>query len=896
MEGSRVAKAATGLVLVAALLPGAGALAATPDDARPAWLDPGRGADERAHELVRHMTLDEKASQMQNHALAIPRLQLPAYNWWNEALHGVVSVRAATTVFPEPIGLAASFDPALVGRMGDVIADEGRIRHAEALVGGSDLLFAGLTFFSPNINLFRDPRWGRGQETYGEDPLLTARMGVAFIHGLQGDDPAHPKVVATAKHYAVHSGPEPLRHGFNVDVSPHDLEDSYLPAFRAAVVDGHVASVMCVYNAVDGVPGCASVPLLATTLRRDWGFRGYVVSDCDAVSDISEHHHYVATTVDARAAAVKAGMDNECKASGADFGAPVPPESSWKEYAEAVRRGRLAEADLDRALERSLRWRFALGMFDPQPVETSTTLTASLEDVLPGGPADNDAHRELALQAARESMVLLKNDGTLPLAGGLHDLAVVGPLADQRIVMYGNYAGFPSRSTTVLEGLRRRYPGVEMHVARGSDFPGEPASPPAGWLATPNGRRGLTVEYFRGGEAEGAAASSGIATGVDVNPGSVVPLGAPAGSYTIRWTGTLTPAASGRYRVGLAGESATLRVDGRLLVDKRAAPLAGPKTEELALEAGHAYAIEVVSYPGLMHAARLLCDPVEPAERQVAQAVEAARASQVVVAVVGITSQLEGEESAVDLPGFKGGDRTSLDLPAQEQSLLEALKATGKPLVVVLMNGSALSVNWAAGNANAILEAWYPGEEGGTAIAQTLAGDNNPAGRLPVTFYKGVEQLPPFEDYSMAHRTYRYFGGEPLYPFGFGLGYSTFAYSGLSLDAAAIRAGKGVVASVQVRNTGARDGDEVVQLYVRFPAAEGVPLRALRAFERVHVKAGESRRVQLALGERELSHVDARGRHVVTPGAYTLDVGGGQPGRGTLSTVLQVSGTKVLPR
>jgi beta-glucosidase len=882
-----MSKSARGLVLLPSLLFVA-AVAAGEGGAVPAYLDRARPADARAHDLVRRLTLDEKASQMQNHSVGIPRLQLPAYNWWSEALHGVLSLRSATTVFPEPIGLAASFDPALVGRMGDVIATEGRIRHREALLEGSDLTFAGLTFFSPNINLFRDPRWGRGQETYGEDPLLTARMGVAFIHGLQGDDPAHPKVVATAKHYAVHSGPEPLRHGFNVDVSPHDLEDSYLPAFRAAVVDGHVASVMCVYNAVDGVPGCASAPLLDATLRKAWGFRGYVVSDCDAVADISEHHHYVGSTVEARAAAVKAGMDNECKASAADFGAPVPPESSWHEYAEAVRKGKLAEVDLDRALERSLRWRFALGMFDP-PGDNALNR-------LPSTEADSDEQRALALQAARESMVLLANDGTLPLAGTLQDVAVVGPLADQRSVLYGNYAGSPSRSTTVLEGMRRQFPSARVHYARGSDFPGEPASPPAAWLSTTGGRAGLTVEYFKGAVAEGIALAKGTASSVNINPGSGVPADAPAGTYTIRWTGTLTPATSGRYRVGLAGESSTLRIDGKLVADKRAGMLSGPLTQELPLEAGHSYAIEVVSYPGLVHATRLLCDLVETPQQQVNSAVDAARQSDVVVAVVGITSQLEGEESAVELPGFKGGDRTSLDLPAQEQALLEALKATGKPLVVVLMNGSALSVNWAAAHANAILEAWYPGEEGGTAIAETLAGANNPAGRLPVTFYKGVEQLPPFEDYSMAHRTYRYFEGEPLFPFGFGLSYSSFAYNGLSLAATNIEAGQGDAVSVLVQNTSQRDGDEVVQLYLGFPQADGAPLRALRAFERVHLKAGESRRVRLELGKRELSHVDARGRHVITPGRYRVSVGGGQPGPGAATATLQVRGNRQLPR
>ena len=874
----------TGALLLALTLPHA-ALAQ-----QPAYQDIGRPASERAHDLVQRMTLEEKASQMQQHAIAIPRLQLPLYFWWSEALHGVVSVHSATTVFPEPIGLAASFDPDLVRRMGDAIAVEGRIRHREALRDGGSGLFEGLTFYSPNINLFRDPRWGRGQETYGEDPLLTARLGVAFIEGLQGDDPAHPKVVATAKHFAVHSGPEPLRHVFDARVSAHDLEDSYLPAFRAAVVDGHVASVMCVYNAVDGVPGCANDRLLDQTLRRDWGFKGFVVSDCDAVTDISAHHHYAPDTVAARALAVRAGMDNECTASPADFGEPVPPDTrpAWRDYVDAVQQGKLNESDLNQALERSLRWRFALGLLDP-PGSVAM-------DRLPATQADSEEHRALALQAARESMVLLKDTGALPLDPGTRRIAVVGPLADQHTVLVGNYAGTPSRSTSVLEGIRHQFAAAAVTYSRGSDFPGEPPPVPGAWLSTAEGQPGLKAEYYTGSAVADAPFLTRVDPTASLNAASAPPPGSPTTRYTVRWTGRLTPAESGTYELGLGGEFCALWLDGKPVVDKRGIPLLGPKMATVELQAGHAYALEIQSYPGFIQSAQLLGARVETAAQRLAHALEAARQADVVVAVVGITSQLEGEESAVDLPGFKGGDRSSLDLPAQEQALLEALKATGKPLVVVLMNGSALSVNWAAAHADAILEAWYPGEEGGTAIAETLAGLNNPAGRLPVTFYKGVDQLPDFDDYSMAHRTYRYFSGEPLYPFGYGLSYTRFAYSDLKLSTSMLTAGQPLSATVEVRNSGRRDGDEVVQLYLEFPQADGAPLRALRGFQRVHLRRGESRRVQLALAARELAHVDLQGRHVITSGRYRLSAGGGQPTSGSAAVYLSVVGNLELPR
>jgi len=858
--------------------------------------DPHQAVARRVDDLVRRMTLEEKASQMVNHARAIPRLGVVDYNWWSEALHGVLSPTGAVTVFPEPIGLAATFDPGLIRQMGEAIAQEGRARYDLARRAGGTGLFEGLTFYSPNINIFRDPRWGRGQETYGEDPWLTARMGVAFITGLQGNDPAHPRAVATAKHFAVHSGPEPLRHAFDAHVSRHDLEDTYLPAFRAAVTEGHVASVMCAYNAVNGVPACASDDLLRRTLRQDWGFEGYLVSDCDAISNIYSPHHYAKSAAEARALAVRAGLDNECLPNFADFapGGSQPSAPEYQVYVDAVRQGLLSEADLDRALQRTLRWRFALGMFDPPPPPSAPPQAQAPEAVV-----DSAAHRALALESARQSMVLLKNNGVLPLAGSVRNIAVVGPLADQRDVLLGNYNGLPSHATTVLEGVRGVFTGAQVSYQRGAELPGDPSPVPAAWLSTDDGRPGLRAEYFAGTAASGAPFLTRVEAGVAT--GSVNRVQEPPGVmiHSVRWSGWLTPTETGAWQLGLRGLMASLSLDGKLIVDMHRPEAPSVHTARVDLVAGRRYALTVECTPvtGFANLSMVALEEQSP-EAMAQRAAASLSHADVMIAVVGITSQLEGEESSVDIPGFKGGDRTSLDLPAAEQSLLEALRATGKPLVVVLMNGSPLAVNWAQRNADAILEAWYPGEEGGRAVAETLAGINNPAGRLPVTFYKSIEQLPPFEDYAMSQRTYRYFGGEPLYPFGYGLSYSRFAYSGLRLSAPTVRAGRPVTARVQVANTSTRDGDEAVQLYVGFPDLPGAPRRALRAFWRVHLHAGESQQVALHLAPRELSYVDPIGQHLISPGRYTISVGGGQPGTDavTVSVPLVIEGEQRLPR
>jgi beta-glucosidase len=855
---------------------------------KPAYLDPAQPIDRRVDDLVGRMTLEEKASQLVNRTRAIPRLGVPEYNLWSEALHGVAN-NGIATVFPQAIGLGATFDAPGLKQMAEATAREARVKWNQAArAGRSGMLFRGLTFFSPNINIFRDPRWGRGQETYGEDPYLTGKLGVAFITGLQGADPAHPTVTATAKHYAVHSGPEPLRHGFDAKASSHDVEDTYLPAFREAVVDGKVKSVMCVYNAINGVPGCANELLLDGTLREQWKFEGFVTGDCDAVRDIETGHKYAKSAAEAGAVAIKAGLDNDCTTTG--FGRQAGPPD-YQRYVDALRQGLLSEAEVDVALKRMLRTRFELGLFDPP----GTVKAAQVED----SQLDSPAHRQLALQLARESMVLLKNDGLLPFAKAPARIAVVGPLADTGRVLLGNYNGFPSRSTTALDGLRQQFPEAKVVFEPGTRFLRPNLPVPTSALTTEAGAPGLLAEAYASPDMSGAPVETRtdplVAFGADPSaPFSFEPPKTPL--RPTRWAGWLTPDESGTYRLGVEGRRNRLFLDGKKLVDTTGGFPPPPSTVELALEKGRRYAIRVEAVPTFFASARLVWMP--PMLDVEARAVAAARDADVVVAVVGITSDLEGEENGVEQPGFKGGDRTSLDLPKEEQKLLEAVKATGKPLVVVVMSGSAIALNWAQEHANAILQAWYPGEEGGTAIAETLAGVNNPAGRLPVTFYKGVEQLPEFTDYSMASRTYRYFAGQPLYPFGHGLSYSTFAYSGLRLAKPTIAAGEPLEVEAEVRNTSGRDGDEVVQAYLVFPKLPGAPRHALRGFARVHVKAGESRTVHFSLGERDLSHVDEAGTRAVAAGAYRLSVGGGQPGTGapTAEAAFSITGRKDLPR
>jgi beta-glucosidase len=856
------------LVLIVLFLssPSLGQVAKVPNS--PLYLDPAQSIDERVNDLLSRMTLEEKASQLVNQSRAIPRLQIPEYDWRSEALHGIAGAGLAT-VFPEPIGIASTFDTPLTRQLAAAIGTEGRAKHNKAVRAGRRDILEGLDFWAPNINIFRDPRWGRGQETYGEDPLLASKMAVAFVSGMQGDDPKYLRVISTPKHFAVHSGPEPSRHTRNVEVSNHDMEDTYLPAFRAAVVEGKAGSIMCAYNRVNGEPACANSFLLEHSLRGAWKFDGYIVGDCDSVDEIFSEHHFTKTIEETAALSLQRGTDNEC----IDSYSKVPDNSDYKKYLDAVSAGLLTEAQIDVAVRRLLQARFRLGVFDP-PEMVKYAEVSEAEIASP-------ANRELALKVAQESMVLLKNNGVLPLRPSLKRIAVIGPLAESERVLAGNYGGTPPSTTTMLEGIKKQFGSAQVTYSEGTNFLRQESLIPPSAYSTADGEPGVMGEYFPNKEFKGppVVVRKDAYINLEPLPHGQDSLTQPPGftDFSVRWTGFLTPTQSAKYRMFASGATNRLWLDGKLVIDDLAAEgtAAEPVVE---LQKGHKYALRLESVVQDDGGAELSWLPL--ISDPLAQALQQASQADLIVAAVGITSQLEGEELRVKIPGFSGGDRTSLDLPKDEEDLLKALRATGKPLVVVLMNGSALSVNWANENADAVLESWYSGEEGGTAIAQTLAGANNPAGRLPVTFYKGVDQLPSFDDYSMSNRTYRYFKGQPLYPFGYGLSYSSFQYSNLKLSTADLHEGESLSIDVDVSNTSNRDGDEVVQVYLTFPKLSGAPDRALAGFTRLHVAKGEISHVQISLSPRDLSMVNEAGVRLNAPGDYRVSVGGGQPGTG----------------
>ncbi len=708
--------------------------------------DPSLPIAVRVDDLVSRMTLEEKMAQLVYASPAIERLGIPQYSWGNECLHGVAQAGVAT-VFPQSIGLGATWDTGLIHTVADAISDEARAKYHDALRQNKQRKYYGLTFFSPNVNIFRDPRWGRGQETYGEDPYLTSRIGVAYVQGLQGDDPQYLKVVATPKHFAAHSGPEPERHRFNAQMDERDLRETYLPAFEACIREGKAYSIMGAYSRLNGEACIASPTLLDKILRGEWGFHGYVVSDCYGIKDIMEQQHLASTLEEASAMALKAGTDLNCG-------------TEYLSLPTALKQGRVSEADINTAVKRLMEARFRLGMFDPPEKVPYARIPFSV--------VDSPAHRQLSLQAARESIVLLKNDHhLLPLSKNLKSIAVVGPNAAEVKALLGNYNGTSSLAVTPLVGIRQKVsPSTKVLFAKGC----EPVEPPT------------------------------IATELD-------------------------------------------------------------------------------------------------------EAVRAAKSADVVVVALGLTGDLENEQFEIDEDGFYWGDRTAIDLPHAQEKLLEAVVATGKPTVLLLLNGGPVTTAWASAHVGAIVEAWYPGEEGGTAVADVLFGDYNPGGRLPVTVYQSVIQLPQFADYRMAGRTYRYFSGEPLYPFGYGLSFTHFQYRKLQVGADRIQANDNLRVSVEVMNSGPVAGDEVVQLYLtHLNAPVPVPIRALAGFSRVHLKPGESKMVSFNLAPRQLSVIENNGKRVELPGKFRIEVGGKQPGfRGTadatttesLSAEVEVAGPAV---
>jgi beta-glucosidase len=857
-------------VLTGALLLGLGVTlsgSAADQPAPPAkapYLDTSVSPEQRATDLISKMTLAEKAQQMGNFAPAIPRLGVPAYGWWNEGLHGVARAGTAT-VFPQAIGMAASWDTPLMHDVADVISTEFRAKYAQRVHpdGGADW-YRGLTVWSPNINIFRDPRWGRGQETYGEDPYLTAHIGIAFITGLQGNDPKLPRTIATSKHFAVHSGPESTRHQQDMHPSPHDLEDTYLPAFRATVMEAHVGSVMCAYNALDGVPACANDDLLMKHLRQDWGFNGFVVSDCGAAANVyrKDSLHYKATPEEGVAVAITAGMDLICGDYRQNWTTEEQP------IIKAVQQGLLKEAVLDKALIRDFTARYRLGVMNPPGQRPYSNITA----------ADNDtpAHHAMAERMARASLVLLKNQGNLlPLRKAPNTIAVVGPNADSLDALIGNYYGSPSRPVTVLAGIRARFPKSRIIYAQGTGLVDPAAEVPVPGSAlcvdAQCATHGLRAEHFTGVKLEGTASP------VQNEPTARIRWSGQDRESSVRWTGTLVAPQTGDYRFRFASQNGyriwigdTLIVDAWDVGDAPSIASGG-----IQLQAGQKYPIKVETFQrGVRDTQQLVWStPSQNGD----DAVAAARKSDVVIFVGGLSARVEGEDMKVSASGFAGGDRTTLDLPAPQQHLLERMVAVGKPVVLVLMSGSALSINWADAHVPAIVEAWYPGGQGGTAVAGLLAGDFSPAGRLPVTVYKSVDQLPAFTDYSMAHRTYRYFKDEVLYPFGYGLSYTTFKYANAKVSSAQVQATGQVTVSVDVTNTGSADSDEVVELYLAHPGVDGAALRALTGFQRVPVRQGETRTVEFKLRDRDLSVVDSAGLRRIVPGRVEVWVGGGQP-------------------
>ncbi len=837
------------------------------------------GADARARDLVAKMTLDEKIGQLVNVAPAIPRLDVPAYNWWTESLHGALGA-VPTTNFPEPIGLAATFDAPLVQDVAGAISTEVRALHTLGRqTGHLGHIGTGLDTWSPNINIFRDPRWGRGQETYGEDPYLTARLGVAFVTGMQGPDPDAPYVVSTPKHFAVHSGPEPTRHMADIFVSGHDLEDTYLPAFRAAIVDGKAGSVMCAYNSIDGQPACGSDLLLKDHLRGAWGFQGYVVSDCDAVTDISEHHKYAPDPAAAVAVALKAGVDNECNTQTLS-----DTPGLGARYKEAYQRGLIGMDDIDRALVRLFSARYRNG--DLPGLRTDAPVPVSA--------INTPDHQALALKAAIESLVLLKNDGVLPLTSGVR-LVVSGPLAASTRVLRGNYSSAASAPpVSVLDGLRQAMPKAEIVYApfSASITDGDPV--PTSAFVTADGKPGLKASYYNASDA-GFDSRAAV---VQTEPGLVSNaerLKTVADRYKVVWDGFLTAPENGIYRIGVSGAVGVLDVGGKPALSVKVYSQWGDPIDlvQMALTRGQRYPVHFEMETGKSYGASIVWQRVS-SDAGAALTTAAANAD-AVVAVVGLTSDLEGEESKLHVDGFAGGDRTALDLPADQRAFLEKAKALGKPLIVVVMNGGAVNLSWAKENASAIVEAWYPGQSGGLAVGRVLSGAADPGGRLPVTFYASAADLPPFDDYSMKGRTYRYYTGVPVYPFGFGLSYTHFAYGGLNVLPVGGSAENGLHVTATIRNAGTRDGDAVAELFLTPPTFDGAPKRALRGLSRVTLKAGESRQVVFDLSPRDLSFVDRDGHRQVMTGTYQLSVGAGQPAEGVATSTAAFEVKSALP-
>ncbi|KRD12386.1 glycoside hydrolase family 3 [Flavobacterium sp. Root901] len=828
------------------------------------FLNPAISFEERADDLVSRLTLEEKVSQMLNAAPAIPRLQIPAYDWWNETLHGVARTPFKTTVYPQAIAMAATFDKNSLFKMADYAALEGRAIYNKAVkLNRTNERYLGLTYWTPNINIFRDPRWGRGQETYGEDPYLTAVLGDYFVRGLQGDDPKYLKAAACAKHYAVHSGPESLRHTFDVDVTPYELWDTYLPAFKKLVMHSKVAGVMCAYNAFRTQPCCASDILMTDILRNQWQFTGYVTSDCWAIDDFFKNHKTHPDAESASADAVLHGTDIDC---GTD---------AYKALVQAVKNGKISEKQIDISVKRLFMIRFRLGMFDPvSMVKYAQTPDSVLE---------SREHQEHALKMARQSIVLLRNEkNILPLNKNLKKIVVLGPNADNAISILGNYNGTPNKLTTVLQGIKDKMgPNTAVVYEKAVNFTSDTL------LVYQNninqysfeGKQGFKAEYFNNEDLKGTPEA--VRTESEINyfwqEGETLIKNIKANHFSARYTTNYTADKDGSITFEInADDGYRFLIDGKEVINAWKKNRWGEKTFELITKKNTVYNVVLEYWQG-EGKANVALQTGNFEKTDFKKLIERHKDADAYIFAGGISPQLEGEEMPVNYPGFSGGDRTSILLPQVQTELLKSLQSSGKPVVFVMLTGSAIAIPWEAENIPAIVNAWYGGQAAGKAVADVLFGDYNPAGRLPVTFYKNDTDLPSFQDYSMDNKTYRYFKGTPLYGFGYGLSYTTFKYDQLKV-LPAIQKGKEVSVSVRITNTGKIEGEEVPQLYIiNQDLGIKTPLKSLKGFERIPLKSKESKTITFKLLPEDLSYVTAEGILMPYNGKIKIAVGGCQP-------------------
>jgi len=821
--------------------------------------------EQRVNDVVSRLTLEEKVQQMLNATPAIPRLGILAYDWWNETLHGVARTPYPATSYPQAIAMAATWDSNSLYRMADYSAMEGRaIQNLAIKEGKTKDRYLGLTYWTPNINIFRDPRWGRGQETYGEDPFLTAMMGRAFVRGLQGEDPKYLKAAACAKHYAVHSGPEPSRHSDNFNPSAYDLWDTYLPAFKELITKANVAGVMCAYNAVNTQPCCANDFLMNDILRRQWKFTGYVTSDCWAIDDFFKYHKTHKDAVTAAVDAVMHGTDIECGVS------------VYLTLLNAVKDGLIPEAQIDASLRRLFTIRYRLGMFDPPSMVKYTNA--------PETTLEAPEHKALALKMAQQSIVLLKNaNNTLPLRKTIKKIAIVGPNADNRVAVLGNYNGMPSEIVTVLDGIKAKLGNsVQIQYEKGSTFTNDTlvvytdVSKQFTW----EGKQGFKAEYFNNMELKGEPVAVRTENSIDHfwQEGETVTGNLVATNFSARYATNYTATTDGSITFETEGDDAyKLLINDKEAINVWTRNRMGARTYKLKTQKDSVYKMVLEYWQGAGKGEiRLRTGNFEPTD--FAALVNSIKDADAIVYVGGISPQLEGEEMPVNAPGFNGGDRTTIALPAVQTQMMKALQTTGKPVVFVMMTGSAIAIPWEDENLPAIVNAWYGGQSAGTAVADVLFGDYNPAGRLPVTFYKSDSDLPGFSDYDMKGRTYRYFRGDALFPFGYGLSYTTFNYSNFRLPLTVTK-GKNTTLTVQVTNTGKMKGEEVVQLYVSSQNKNiQAPIRALKGFQRIELKAGETKTVKFTLTSTDLSLVNKEGKLYQPEGKIMISVGGGQPG------------------